>query len=67
MDCGVNFVRTGNPNGDYANLTDTVYPLWGRFNDAPEKVYEFGEHVGMVDMPDLELFRLLDEYQLTLK
>ena len=67
MDCWVNFVRTGNPNGDYANLTDTVYPLWGRFNDAPEKVYEFGEHVGMVDMPDLELFRLLDEYQLTLK
>ena len=67
MDCWVNFVRCGDPNGENAAPTDTAYGHWDAFNAAPEKVYEFGEHIGMVDMPDLELFRLLDEYQETLK
>ncbi len=67
MDCWVNFVRFGDPNGENAAPTDTTYGHWDAFNAAPEKVYEFGEHIGMVDMPDLELFRLLDTYQHSLE
>ena len=67
MDCWVNFVRHGDPNGPMPELTQTVYPQWSRFNDAPDMVYEFGEHVGMIADPNLELHRLIDSYQQTLR
>ena len=37
------------------------------FNDAPTSVYQFGETVGMVDDPYLQLHQLIDKYQETLK
>ena len=67
MDCWVNFVRYGDPNGLQAELTDKAYPQWSKFNDTPTMVYEFGEHVGMVADPDLKLHQLIDSYQETLK
>jgi para-nitrobenzyl esterase len=36
MDCWVNFVRCGDPNGEYAPLVDTANPHWDAFNAAPE-------------------------------
>ena len=70
MDCWVNFVRYGNPNGQVSELEpviDKTYPTWAMFNDAPTSVYQFGETVGMVDDPYLQLHQLIDKYQETLK
>ena len=67
MDCWVNFVRCGDPNGPYQEITDNARPRWESFNRAPNQVYEFGEHVGMTEDPNLQLHLLLDEYQNTLK
>ena len=52
----VNFVKTGNPNGK-------DLPEWPRFNDDREKALELGAKVGVVDLPDQELFKILDVYQ----
>lgn len=70
MNCWVNFVRYGNPNGQVSELEpviDKAYPTWTMFNDAPTSVYQFGETLGMVDDPYLQLHLLLDRYQESLK
>ena len=67
MDCWVNFVRCGDPNGPYQELGDQAYPQWSRFNDAPDMVYEFGERVGMTEDPNRELHLLIDKYQQSLR
>ena len=67
MDCWVNFVCCGDPNGTGGNAEGSEKPKWELFNDAPNRVYEFGETIGMVDDPYLQLHLLLDKYQQTLK
>ncbi len=67
MDCWVNFVRFGDPNGAYGEQTDKAYPAWEMFNRTPQKVYEFGEHIGMTEDPNLPLHLLIDRYQQSLK
>ena len=67
MDCWVNFVCCGDPNGTGGNAEGSEMPKWELFNDAPNRVYEFGETIGMVDDPYLQLHLLLDKYQQTLK
>ena len=52
----VNFIKTGDPNG--AGL-----PRWETAAEAPDRVLELGETVGMTDDPWLPLHRLLDRYQ----
>ena len=52
----VNFVRTGNPNGD-------GLPRWPRFADDPTQVQELGVQVGPITDPNLALYELIDRYQ----
>ena len=67
MECWVNFVRFGNPNGAPYEPLPEDRDQWIRFNDAPTSVFEFGRTVRMVDDPYLQLHLLLDKYQDTLK
>ncbi|MBQ6019022.1 MAG: carboxylesterase family protein [Clostridia bacterium] len=52
----VNFVSTGNPNGE-------GLPEWKRFNDEPGKIMELGDRVGMIDEPYLDIYEVIDKYQ----
>ena len=52
----VNFIKTGDPNGD-------GLPAWESVNDAPGQVLELGETVGMIEDPHLALYPILDEDQ----
>ncbi len=52
----VNFVKTGDPNG--AGL-----PEWETFNDAPDRVMELGDTVGMTDDPWLGIYGVIDKFQ----
>ena len=67
MECWVNFVRFGNPNGAPYEPLPEDREQWILFNDAPTSVFEFGRTVGMVDDPYLQLHLLIDKYQDTLK
>lgn len=49
--CLLNFVRTGNPNGE-------GIPQWETMAERPELVYELGEAVGMSKNPSWEMFSL---------
>ncbi len=52
----VNFVKTGDPNGE-------GLPRWETGAEAPDRVMELGDTVGMTEDPYLPLHRLLDKYQ----
>ena len=52
----VNFVKTGDPNG--AGL-----PVWETFNEAPDRVMELGDTVGMTDDPWLGIYGVIDKFQ----
>lgn len=52
----VNFVKTGDPNGD-------GLPIWNDFSEDPASIYEFGEKTGHTADPFLDLYELLDRYQ----
>ncbi len=52
----VNFVKTGDPNAE-------GLPRWDSAAEAPDRVLELGETVGMTDDPYLILHRLLDKHQ----
>ena len=52
----VNFVKTGDPNGD-------GLPEWQSSADSDGGVLELGATVRMIEDPHLELHRLLDRYQ----
>ncbi len=54
--CWVNFVKTGDPNGE-------GLPAWTPYNEAPGQVMEFGADVGMRADPFAPLYPLLDAYQ----
>lgn len=54
-----NFIKTGNPNGP--NL-----PKWKKYGIGPEKIMEFGEHVGMIDIPNRPGALFAVEYMLKL-
>lgn len=40
-----NFIKTGDPNGP-------GLPEWKKYGNGPEKLMEFGDHVGMTAIPD---------------
>ena len=52
----VNFVKTGDPNGD-------GLPRWQQFAEDDTKVFELGENIGMIDEPYLKLYEVIDKYQ----
>lgn len=56
----LNFVKTGNPNGD-------GLPEWKKFSYNEKQVLEFNKTVKMVDDPYYELYALIDDYQNNLK
>lgn len=56
----VNFVKTGNPNGD-------GLPEWQPFDADRSKVLELGEEIKMADNMYNELYPLLDKYQSSLR
>ena len=51
----VNFVKSGNPNGD--NL-----PTWNKYNPTNNNVLELGDNVNEFKDQYLELYKILDEY-----
>ena len=56
MDYVENFCRTGDPNGG-------GLPTWPLFDEDRTKVLEFGENLGMVTDPYLDMYKVLDEMQ----
>ena len=56
MQYWVNFVRTGDPNGE--GLTQ-----WNRFNDDATQVLELGDAVAMREDPNLAIYAVIDKYQ----
>ncbi|MBR1711496.1 MAG: carboxylesterase family protein [Clostridia bacterium] len=56
----VNFVRTGNPNGD-------GLPRWEMRDTKQKQLIEFGEEIHMADDPYQPIYSLLKEYQDGLK
>ena len=52
----VNFVRTGNPNGE-------GLPEWKMRDEMQCQVLELGDKVEMTDDPFREIYPLLDRYQ----
>ena len=53
-----NFIKTGDPNRE-------GLPEWTPFNEAPDRVMELGDNVGMTEERYLDLYRLIDLYQST--
>ena len=51
----VNFVKTGNPNGD--NL-----PKWDEFDSSKNMIMELGENVGPIKDPYTDLYPIIDEF-----
>lgn len=51
----VNFVKTGNPNGD-------GLPKWDLWDKDANKVIELGSNVGMIDDKYLGLYKIFDEF-----
>ena len=58
MQYWVNFVRTGDPNGD-------GLPVWNRFSDDPTQVLELGDVIAMREDPNLPIYAVIDKYQNT--
>ena len=52
----VNFVKTGDPNGE-------GLPHWETFNSDPGRLMELGENVGMINDPYLGIYAVIDKYQ----
>ena len=52
----VNFVKTGNPNGD--NL-----PTWDKYTAEQTKLLQFDTEVKMIDDPYAKLYPIIDKYQ----
>ena len=46
-----NYVKTGNPGSD-----------WDLYNDVDKKVYELGEHIGLIDDKYLSLYPIIEEF-----
>ena len=46
----LNFIKTGNPNGE-------GLPQWPQAKDSSGKVFELGEHVGLIENPYAEYFK----------
>ena len=51
----INFVKTGNPNGD-------DLPLWSEYDKTENNLMELGENVGPIKDPYLDLYPIIDEY-----
>lgn len=52
----VNFVKTGDPNGE--GLTE-----WNVQKDSDHRLLELGEQLRMRDDPNIELYKIIDRYQ----
>ena len=52
----LNFIKTGDPNGE-------GLPLWETFNSDPGRLMELGENVGMISDPYLGIYAVIDKYQ----
>ena len=52
----VNFVKTGNPNGD--NL-----PTWDKYTAEQTKLLQFDTEIKMIDDPYAKLYPIIDKYQ----
>ncbi|MBQ9031214.1 MAG: carboxylesterase family protein [Parasporobacterium sp.] len=52
----VNFVKTGNPNGE-------GLPVWEPFRNSEGKVMEFGDSPGMIPDPYQALYEIIDRQQ----
>ena len=52
----VNFVKTGNPNGD-------GLPQWEQYTPEQNKLLRFDEKVEMIDDPYSELYKIIDKSQ----
>ena len=55
LDYWVNFVKTGNPNGE--NL-----PLWSKFDKTTNQIQELGTNVGPIVDPYVDLYPIIDDY-----
>ncbi len=56
MNYWVNFVSTGDPNGDNV-------PQWKPYSENRSKVLLLGDTVEMIDEPNMALFKIIDEVQ----
>jgi len=56
MDYWVNFVRTGDPNGD-------GLPEWNEYAEDTDMVLELGDTISMIENPYLDLYHIIDQYQ----
>lgn len=56
----VNFVKTGDPNGE-------GLPVWKTFHEEPLQIMSLGENLGMIEEQYLPLFALLNNYMESLK
>jgi para-nitrobenzyl esterase len=52
----VNFVKTGNPNGD-------SLPTWDKYTATQNKLLQFDTEVKMIDDPYAKLYPIIDKYQ----
>lgn len=52
----VEFAKTGNPNYEGAPQS------WPEYNLSDYKLMEFGDHIGLIDDPYLNLYPIIDEY-----
>lgn len=56
----VNFVKTGDPNGE-------GLPLWSTYNDSSDKIMSFGDEIGMMENQDVSFFQVVDQYMDSLR
>ena len=50
-----NFIKTGNPNG-------SGLPVWKKYQTSDKKLMELGEHVGMIEIPQIPGTKFAVEY-----
>ncbi|SDI29579.1 para-nitrobenzyl esterase [Pseudobutyrivibrio sp. 49] len=56
----VNFAKTGNPNGE-------GLPKWEMRSPTQDKLIQLDTEIKMVDDPNMEIYKVIDKYQKTLK